>query len=465
MADSVLITKGSESTYDHTLVDYFKLPPTDLTGQKVQYIEYQPLTSGTPVRFEIQDEVNFIDLSRSYFRVTVKFQTAAGGELQTASHVFLARSGVHSMFKQINVWLNKTLLSPQSDMYAWKSDIGIILNYTPEEADDVLYCSGAYKAGDFPNPVTANNLNAGGPHQDYTDLSQPAKDGYARAAIKKVSFMTVGNASLETTYTFKPVVELFQTKKLMVPGMKMEFQFDLNPPSFYLTTTLAAQPILNMASFKMTFHACSLNLRTPVAERILKAMVQGNTIYYPLITTEVRRHVIAADTREISQDRLFEDRIPFRMHVVMVAQNNFLGTRNYTPFLYKRFGMLESRLTVNDQIQGGRPIRYVAGASTTDLLGYDRFRRESGLEASRGRCLVDPTDHSTGSFIQCWDLTPTGSAPNYAHMLPKGTGNMRLEMTFDAATVKPIIYMLVYGEFQSTLEVASDKTVYFDARG
>ena len=465
MASAKLVSAGSTQTFDSSIVDYFDLPPTDLTAQKTNVVEYSPVAAGSPANFVIEDETNFIDLTRSYFTVQFKFTTPVGANIPTASHIFPPSIGVHGFFKQVDMWLNKTLLTSQSEMYPWKVAMAQALNYTPEEIEDVLSATGAYRTGDFPSPITANNLNDGQPHQNWTDLTQTAKDAVYRGRIKKTSLITAADASITSILTFTPLLEMFQTNKLLPPGMRMEFQFTLNDPKFFLTTNMAAVPILDMGQFKIRFHAQTINLRSSVAEKILTKMASGGTIKYPLITTEVRRFIIPADSVEYTVDQIFESRIPFRFHAAMVAQQNFLGTKAYDPFLFRRYGMTESRLLIDDQLVGGKPVRYAAGASNTDLIGYDRFRRESGLQKTRGRCLVDADTFKQGAFLQCWDLTPTGSTPNYAHMLPKGRGNMRLEMSFDLAGGKPIIYLIVFGEFQSTLEIASDKTVYFDARG
>ena len=180
MASAKLVSAGSTQTFDSSIVDYFDLPPTDLTAQKTNVVEYSPVAAGSPANFVIEDETNFIDLTRSYFTVQFKFITAGGGALPTASHVFPPSIGVHGFFKQVDMWLNKTLLTSQSEMYPWKVAMAQALNYTPEEIEDVLSATGAYRTGDFPSPITANNLNDGQPHQNWTDLTQTAKDAVYR---------------------------------------------------------------------------------------------------------------------------------------------------------------------------------------------------------------------------------------------------------------------------------------------
>ena len=52
-----------------------------------------------------------------------------GGNIVDASQVTVCNNLIHSLFKQINVRLNGTLISPQTDTYHHKAFIDTVIHY------------------------------------------------------------------------------------------------------------------------------------------------------------------------------------------------------------------------------------------------------------------------------------------------------------------------------------------------
>ena len=66
----------------------------------------------------------------------------------------------HSIIKQIDLHLNGTLISPQSDTYHYKAYLETLLNYDREDGKTVLGPQGWYNQVDFPPQWTDNNTNS-----------------------------------------------------------------------------------------------------------------------------------------------------------------------------------------------------------------------------------------------------------------------------------------------------------------
>jgi len=79
-------------------------------------VRINPFNTGiNPVTFQIDPQEDFIDMNESFFEVELAVKTAAGGNIAQATTVGLANNLAHTLFKQINVRLNGTLISPQTD--------------------------------------------------------------------------------------------------------------------------------------------------------------------------------------------------------------------------------------------------------------------------------------------------------------------------------------------------------------
>ena len=116
------------------MLNLFRVPPTDLSIMSYRMVPINPFTTGiTPIDFQIDPQEDFIDLSRSYFEIEWKLQKGAGGDAVGTDKSFLVNNIAHSIFKQISVRLNGTLISPQTDTYHYKAYIETLLNYNRDD--------------------------------------------------------------------------------------------------------------------------------------------------------------------------------------------------------------------------------------------------------------------------------------------------------------------------------------------
>ena len=118
------IIPGSSPVINPSL-DLFKVPPTDLSILKRRKVPIHPFTTGiTPVDFQIDPQSTFIDLSQSECELELTLKKADGTNLETTANttIFPVNNFAHSLFKQISVRLNNTLISPQTDTYSYKTE-------------------------------------------------------------------------------------------------------------------------------------------------------------------------------------------------------------------------------------------------------------------------------------------------------------------------------------------------------
>ena len=128
----------SEGTVNPAL-RIFKVPPTDISINAYRMVTIQPTTTGiNPMEFIVPGLDDFVDLGRSYFTMELSLKKEDGGNLDAAEILYPVNNLAHSIIKQIDLQLNGTLISPQSDTYHYKAYLETLLNYDREDGKTVL---------------------------------------------------------------------------------------------------------------------------------------------------------------------------------------------------------------------------------------------------------------------------------------------------------------------------------------
>ena len=97
-----------------------------------------PFTTGiNPVDFQIDPQEDFVDLSRSYFELEWTLKKPTGANTVAAENTYLVNNIAHTLFKQISLRLNGTLISPQTDTYHYKAYLETLLNYNRDDGDTI----------------------------------------------------------------------------------------------------------------------------------------------------------------------------------------------------------------------------------------------------------------------------------------------------------------------------------------
>ena len=117
-------------------VDLFSVPPTQLSLEKGRWIDYRPLSSvenpDSAITFLIAGTDEYLDLSKTILYVEGKIMNNDGKtELKGGGQTSVApvNNFLHSLFKQVDVYLNGKQVTPAMGTYAYRSYIETLLNY------------------------------------------------------------------------------------------------------------------------------------------------------------------------------------------------------------------------------------------------------------------------------------------------------------------------------------------------
>ena len=267
----------------------FKVPPTDISIQGYRMVTIKPTTAGIkPMEFIIQALDDFVDLSRSYFTMELRLKKRTNDDLVADEKLWPVNNLAHSIIKQIDLYMNGTLISPQTDTYHYKAYLEELLNYDREDGKTVLAPQGWFNQVDFPPRWTANNSNTtdngGAGHADYQNLSANHKGALAASVAETANY--VGGVTHSLVFT--PRLEVFHTGKVLVPGVEIKMKFHFNSPSvFFNGVGLAGR--LREDDIKIKFHLCQLRLNETIYKSLSTQRHNGKQLAtYPTVRSEIR---------------------------------------------------------------------------------------------------------------------------------------------------------------------------------
>jgi hypothetical protein len=113
-------------------LDLFSIPATQTSVESGMYVDYHPvssITSGAPIEFGVNATgEDYLDLSNSQLHVRAKIVKANGDDLSAASSVRPVNNFLHSLFSQVDVSLNGTLITSSTNTYAYRAYIEPLLS-------------------------------------------------------------------------------------------------------------------------------------------------------------------------------------------------------------------------------------------------------------------------------------------------------------------------------------------------
>ena len=224
---------------DKNEVDLFRVPPTQQSLERGRWIDYAPLSSvenpNSAITFLIAGTDEYIDLSKTILTVTGKITkkdgtSKLGGNDQ--SNVAPVNNFLHSLFRQVDVYLNGKQVTPAMGTYAYRSYIETLLNYDVSAKQSQLSSALYYKdtAGQMDKTgalssysKTFNYKTAGSSSTDASDKLYVPESGNVGFA-KRHQFIKNGNRFVLSGPIFSDIFMTALTENShMISHMKFSY--------------------------------------------------------------------------------------------------------------------------------------------------------------------------------------------------------------------------------------------------
>ena len=147
-------------------LDLFSLAPTQISVESSSYGEYYPLTSlldGSSIEFDVNGSGDdYLDLNNTFLHVKAKITQANGNNLPADDVVAPINYFMHSLFSQVDIYLNGTQITSSTNTYPYRSILESMLSYGEDTkkiqlASALFYKDGAIRMDAITVDDTANS--------------------------------------------------------------------------------------------------------------------------------------------------------------------------------------------------------------------------------------------------------------------------------------------------------------------
>ena len=313
---------------DKSEVDLFRVPPTQQSLERGRWIDYAPLSSvenaNSAITFLIAGTDEYIDLSKTILTVTGKI-TKKDGESKLdgndQSNVAPVNNFLHSLFRQVDVYLNGKQVTPAMGTYAYRSYIETLLNY------DV-----SAKQSQFSSALYYKDT----PGQDKLYVPESGNVGFA----KRHQFIKNGNRFVLSGPIF---ADIFMTDRLLLNMMDLKVVLNRSSDAFCLFekgNDPAIEPKVQLSDVVLKVRKVKVDQSiSDGVERMLKQ----TPALYPIRRVECKILTIPANLPNVRQDNIFSGIIPNSFVVGLVHVDATTGEYDKNPYNFQHFGVGSSK--------------------------------------------------------------------------------------------------------------------------
>lgn len=424
-------------------IDLFSIPPTQTTIEQGKWVEFFPVTSiadATPIQFHLQSSPEeYTDLSQTLLHLKAKIVNADGTALTDESSVAPVNLFLHSLFSEVDVMFNDTLITPSTNTYPYRAMFENLLTYGRDAKLSQLTSSLFYKdtAGymEINDPLASSNTNEGlNKRHEFTKLSKTVD--------------MVGRLHVDASFQ----------DRLIMGGVDIKFKLHRSKNAFSLMSSTPE------ASYKVKITEASLLVRrvklSPTTSLLHAKTLETETAKYPIRRVVTTSFSIPKGQLSFTRESLVIGQIPKRMVIGCVSNTAYNGSYARNPFNFHHYDLNYIALYANSEQVPWKPLRpQFTGSSPNYILAYQTlFSGTNSMFHDKGNHITRD-DYGKGYALYAFDLTPDLSTDDYFQ--PKTSGSVRLELTF-ASPLSETVNVVVYSEFESILEVDRNRNVTLD---
>ena len=380
---------------------------------------------------------DYVDLSKTILVVRAKVTKANRNDLDADEHVGIVNNFLHSLFKQVDVFLKEKQATQATGTCAYRAYMETLLNYGPAAKESQLTAAMFYKD-------TAGKM----------DVADPmiAVAANANMGLKKRYAFNQESGVIEMAGPL--FCDVFKSERLLLSFVDLKVILNRNVNAFCIMSDIddAAHKVkLTEAYLKVR----KVNVSPSVSIAHELALKKGPAIY-PVRRVECKTFIIPAGNPSLRKDNLYNGLVPktsFRM-VDSAAPNGDYEKNSYN---FKTFTTSFIGITVNGEVPfkplqlsyTDATIRYIE-AYLSMFSGTGKLFYDTGNDISRD-------DLKNGYALYAADLTPDmcGSSD---HFNVVQHGNLALNLKFTTAPTAAVS-LVCYGEFENTIHIDSERNV------
>ena len=395
------------------------------------------------IEFEFQTDRNYyVDLRQSFLALKLKYVKGSGydtyeskekkkehkdesvvftktgddeeEEQKKVARVTYADNIKHSIFSNVEVYINNQQIYNSNGLYAHKSYISNNFKAAISEYKGVLHCEGY----DY--------------EHDPEDISNLLPDPFFTRRMKLLSrpdgFMLYG----------KLRIDFFSTSELLYPNMKIRLRLIRARPNFYM---ISDNPNVSLGIVDCSLYTRRIALKDDYHKKRMDMLAYA-PVEYNYLETLAKTFIIPARQNQFIQEKNFNNAFISRIAIAMNTNSAFTGSFTENPFWCQKFDLRQIRI-----LRGGQPIVDFDTADNCCL--YATTMKTMNFQDDIPSVPIDDfKDH----YVLVFDLTSMQDATENCHY-PELVGEpLRLELNF-TIPLENVTELIVLGERMSSVAV------------
>ena len=470
---------------DKNEVDLFRVPPTQQSLERGRWIDYAPLSSvenpNSAITFLIAGTDEYIDLSKTILTVTGKITKKDGTSKldgNDQSNVAPVNNFLHSLFRQVDVYLNGKQVTPAMGTYAYRSYIETLLNYDVS-AKQSQFSSALYYKDTATQMEETGTLEWSSQAVNYRTAGATEAD--RQNASVKVYAPPTGNAGFAKRHQFIKNGNRFvlsgpifsdMTDRLLLNMMDLKVVLNRSSDAFSLMeigNSPAIEPKVQLTDVVLKVRKVKVD--QSVSEGV-ERMLKQTPALYPIRRVECKILTIPANLPNVRQDNIFSGIIPNSFVVGLVHVDASTGEYDKNPYNFQHFGVTSVSLTANGQEIPFKllTLKYPEDANgeinptkDTELdfdEAYNTLFSGTGKIYSNAGLDITREDYPGGYALYAFDLTPDMcKSADYFNAVQRGS--LTLALTFGSSH-KHAIGMVCYGDFENIIRIDAERNAIYD---
>ena len=231
---------------------------------------------------------------------------------------------LHSIFSNVEVYINNQQIYNSNGLYAHKSYISNNFKGAISDYKGILRCEG-YDYEEFPDKILE------------VLLSEPFFTRRMKLLSRLDGFMLYG----------KLVVDFFSTSELLYPNLKIRPRLIRARPNFYM---ISDNPNVSLGIVDCSFYTRRIALKADYHKKRMD-MLAYTPVEFNYLETLAKTFIIPPRQNQFIQENIFNNAPVRRIAIAMNTNSAFTGSYTKNPFWYQQFELRQIRI-----LSGCQPI-------------------------------------------------------------------------------------------------------------
>ena len=482
---------------DKSEIDLFSVPPTQQSLERGRWIDYAPLSSventDSPINFLVTGTDEYIDLSKTILTVTgkiVKENNDAVLDGAQQADVAPVNNFLHSLFKQVDVYLNGKQVTPAMGTYPYRAYIETLLNYDVS-AKESQFSSALYYKDTATKMDEAGSLRGEKTITYVTGINNTDPKVSATATTDTFALHVPGTGNqgfakrskfIQNSKQFVlsgPIfADIFMSDRLLLNMMDLRVVLNRSSNDFCLMDlSNSSEPTKPHVKPKVQLSHVELKIRKVKLDQAvsdgIERMLKQTSALYPIRRVECKILTVPQNLPSTRQDNIFSGLIPKTFVVGFVTAKAAGGAYHKNPYNFAHFGVTSLSLTANGEEIPFKQLtlkypkdpdgKINAAAGEDDALDFDEAYNTlfsgTGKIYSNAGLDIDRDDYPGGFALYAFDLTPDMcKSSQYLNTVQRGS--LSLALTFKSQS-DPLA-LVCYGDFENVIRIDAERNAIYD---